>query len=125
MYLAKEAPRYHTGLYVDIACWSLLFILSCSMGAYLTFLNKRQERKRVALGLYVFPTFSIPWYRVNTYDRPAELKDMSIMDPVEADKYKIELTERLRAQGFDTQRMYQNAFDDLTDFQNPMFMYVI
>jgi len=57
--------------------------------------------------------------------RPAELKDMSIMDPVEADKYKIELTERLRAQGFDTERMYQNAFDDLTDFQNPMFMYVI
>ena len=47
------------------------------------------------------------------------------MDPVEADKYKIELTERLRAQGFDTERMYQNAFDDLTDFQNPMFMYVI
>lgn len=99
MYLAKEAPLYRTGLYVDIACWSLLFLLVLAMGAYLKYLNRKQERRRQALGL------------------PGQLKDVSIMSTEEADAYKIELTRQLQAQGFDESRLYANAFDDMTDFE--------
>jgi hypothetical protein len=104
---AREAPYYHTGLYVDIACWSILFVLVLTMGAYLAFLNRRKAHQRAALGL------------------PADLKDMSIMNQAEAAQYKIELTERLRAQGFDETKLYEAAFDDMTDFENPTFMYVL
>ncbi|RSH92558.1 hypothetical protein EHS25_008003 [Saitozyma podzolica] len=107
VYLTREAPYYHTGLYVDIACWSILFVLVLTMGAYLAFLNRRKAHQRAALGL------------------PADLKDMSIMNQAEAAQYKIELTERLRAQGFDETKLYEAAFDDMTDFENPTFMYVL
>jgi len=35
VYLAKQAPYYKTGLYVDIGCWSIEFLLIISMGQYL------------------------------------------------------------------------------------------
>jgi uncharacterized membrane protein len=107
VYLTREAPYYSTGLYVDIACWSILFLLVLSMGVYLKLLNRRKASQRAALGL------------------PADLKDMSIMSVDEAARYKIELSERLRAQGFDEARLYEQAFDDMTDFENPTFMYVL
>lgn len=99
VYLAKEAPYYHTGLYVDIGCWSTLFLLSASMGMYLKYLNRKKRDQRIALGL------------------PGDLEDMSIMTTEEAAAYRIALTERLRHQGFDEAKLYEQAFDDMTDFQ--------
>ena len=107
VYLKREAPVYLTGLYVDIACWSIEFLLVVLMGFYLGRLNKRQEAKRIAMGM------------------PANIKDISIMSTAEADAYKLELAQQMRNSGFDMSHFNENAFDDLTDFQNPSFMYVL
>ena len=105
VYLTREAPFYHTGLYVDIACWCILLILVVTMGFYLKFLNRKQEARRVAMGL------------------PANIKDISLMSHEEAEKYKVELDQMLRAAGFDPDHFNEQAFEDLTDKQNPWFMY--
>lgn len=107
VYLSREAPHYRTGLYTAMSCWALLLVVAVGMGAYLKLLNRRQERRREALGL------------------PAKLKDMSIMSLEEADAYKASLMETLRSQGHATEELYVNSFDDMTDFENPMFMYVL
>lgn len=110
VYLAAEAPYYHTGLYVDIACWCIELILIVSMGQYLRILNKRQEKKRVEMGL------------------PANIKDTSIMTTTEAEAYRIELAQTMQAQGI-SHEVLENAlamaFEDLTDRRNPMFQYVV
>ena len=69
------------------------------MGAYLKYLNKKQEEKRVRMGL------------------PRELKDMSIMTAEEAEKYRVELATRMREEGMDERRLWDNAFNDMTDFE--------
>ncbi|RSH85367.1 hypothetical protein EHS25_004763 [Saitozyma podzolica] len=107
VYLTKEAPYYHTGLYVDIGCWCVEFILIVSMGFYLRRLNRKQEARRVAMGM------------------PADIKDISIMSTAEADAYKIELTEMMARSGFDMSHFNENSFDDMTDWENPNFMYVL
>jgi hypothetical protein len=69
------------------------------MGMYLKYLNKKQAQKRVAMGL------------------PADLKDMSIMTQEDAAKYRAELISKLADQGTDEARLFENAFEDMTDFQ--------
>jgi len=107
VYLTREAPVYHTGLYVDIACWCVEFILVITMGFHLRRLNRKQEARRVSLGL------------------PANIKDTSIMSTAEADAYKVELMEQMRAQGITLDQYNEHSFDDMTDFQNPHFQYVL
>ncbi|KAJ9096957.1 hypothetical protein QFC20_006317 [Naganishia adeliensis] len=107
VYLAREAPKYYTGLYVDIACWCLLFLLAITMGFHLKSLNKKQERRRIALG------------------RPGEIKDTSIMSLEEGRAYKEELRQALLAEGKDVADLNADSFDDLTDRENPDFFYVI
>lgn len=125
VYLAREAPKYHTGkyphfsvptarlrfnshpgLYVDIACWCLLFLLAIGMGAHLKALNRKQEKRRIALG------------------RPGEIKDTSIMSLEEGRAYKEELKQALLAEGKDVADLNADSFDDLTDRENPDFFYV-
>ncbi|ORY26790.1 major facilitator superfamily domain-containing protein [Naematelia encephala] len=107
VYLAREAPVYKTGLIVDVCCWSVLCILILSMGFHLNRLNKKQRARREAMGL------------------PGDLEDMSIMTLEEATAYRTMLTERLRGQGFDETKLYDKAYDDMTDFENPTFIYVL
>jgi uncharacterized protein HemX len=107
VYLAREAPHYRSGLYTAMSCWALLALVALGMGAYLKLLNRRQEKRREALGL------------------PCKLRDMSIMSLDEADAYKQELFEKLRSEGHATEELYANSFDDMTDFENCMFQYVI
>jgi hypothetical protein len=97
VYLSTEAPYYLTGLYVDIGCWCVEFLLIIAMGFYLKYLNRQQEAKRVALGL------------------PANIKDISIMPTAEAEAYKIELAEMMRRAGLDYAKATEGSFDDMTD----------
>nr|XP_019013873.1 allantoate transporter [Kwoniella pini CBS 10737]OCF52654.1 allantoate transporter [Kwoniella pini CBS 10737] len=99
VYLEREAPVYQTGLYTDIGCWVVLFCLIIAMRFYLGALNRKQARRRAAMGL------------------PEDLQDMSIMSQQEATTYKIELTERMKDQGMDETRLYENAFEDMTDYE--------
>jgi hypothetical protein len=69
--------------------------------------SKKQAASRVALGL------------------PGDLKDMSIMTTDEAAHYKAELAATMLASGLDEAKLYENAFDDMTDFENPAFIYVL
>lgn len=69
------------------------------MGWHLNRLNKKQKARRIALGL------------------PGDLEDMSIMTLEEAALYKEALNERLRSSGFDETKLFENAFDDMTDFE--------
>lgn len=106
VWLAKEAPKYYTGLAFSISMYCTLFLLVIGQGQYLKYLNTKQRQRRIEMGL------------------PADLKDISIMTLDEADAYKHELMEVLRSQGGDTD-LYVSSFDDLTDWENPMFMYVV
>ena len=123
LYFSWEAPFYYTGLYCDIGAWTGLFLTCLVMGLYLKYLNKKKRERRIELGL------------------PAELQDMSIMSIPEAARYRAELTTALRASGFDETKLFEGAFDDMTDiewvasgaeewafadgFRNPIFMYVV
>ncbi|WVQ69752.1 uncharacterized protein L199_007972 [Kwoniella botswanensis] len=107
VYLEKEAPIYSTGLYVDIGCWVVLVLLVIGMRVYLGALNKKQAARRAAMGL------------------PENLQDMSIMTNEEAAAYKVELTEHMKANGLDEAKLYENAFEDMTDYENPAFIYVL
>jgi uncharacterized protein YqjF (DUF2071 family) len=69
------------------------------MGLYLRYLNRKQERRRVSLGL------------------PAKLEDMSIMSTDDAAAYRSSLARRLREQGFDEIKLFEGAFDDMTDLE--------
>lgn len=80
-------------------CWAALFVLVISMGAYLKLWNRRKAAQRVELGL------------------PAELKDMSIMSLEEAAAYREKLRASLAAQGKSEAALFDQAFDDLTDFE--------
>lgn len=75
------------------------------MGFYLAFLNRKQEAKRVALGL------------------PANIKDMSIMSNAEADAYKVELAEMMQRAGLDYGKATEGSFDDMTDVSISLFSY--
>lgn len=99
VYLEREAPYYYTGIYVNVGCYSALIILMVAMSFYLRFLNRRQARRRAALGL------------------PEELEDMSIMTIEEAKAYKTKLTQQMQEKGLDEAKLYENAFDDMTDME--------
>ncbi|ODO02939.1 hypothetical protein I350_05781 [Cryptococcus amylolentus CBS 6273] len=110
VYLAREAPLYHSGLYVDIGCWCTLLLLVIAMSFHLRQLNRLQEARRVSLGL------------------PANLKDVSIMNTEEAERYREELTEMMRMRRLEGAEgeLNDHAFDDMTDLsENPSFMYVL
>lgn len=69
------------------------------MGIHLKRLNRKQEARRIALGM------------------PSNIKDMSIMSTAEANAYKLELAESMRAGGYNMDKLNDHAFDDMTDFE--------
>jgi hypothetical protein len=76
------------------------------MGAYLKYLNKKQEKRRIAAG------------------RPAHVEDTSIMSMEDAEAYKLKLKNALAAEG-KADDINEAAFDDLTDWENMDFIYVL
>lgn len=119
VYYTEEKPGYRTGLMVDLICWSALgavalYVLPPSKpplvsrssepplvshsfhrftGGYLHWLNKKQERRREALG------------------RRGKVVDTSLFSMEDVAKHKEKNPEAI-AQNL-------HAFEELTDFENP------
>ena len=87
-------------LYLSLVCWCALAVLACITAAYLHYLNKQQEKKRVALG------------------KPEKVIDTSILSIEDAAKVRTEINQR---EGVTNDQ----AFDDLMDWQNEDFVYVL
>lgn len=104
VYLAREKPVYRTGLAVDIACWGGLVVAILTMAAYLKYLNKQQEKRRIAAG------------------RAPGAIDLSILSSEEASKHREALRAEALSRGY---VLNEEAFDDMTDKQNMDFHYVI
>ncbi|KZT60604.1 MFS general substrate transporter [Calocera cornea HHB12733] len=103
VYLAQEKPFYYTGIAVDLGCWCALIFVILGTAAYLHYLNKKQEKRRIAAG------------------RPGHVVDTSIMTLEEVEKHR----QHQIATGQVEINTNDHAFEDLTDFQNMDFMYVL
>ncbi|CAG8267731.1 unnamed protein product [Penicillium salamii] len=97
LYTTAEAPLYRRGLLSNLALFCVLIGLTGANSAYLYYLNKQHEKRRVAVG------------------KSAKIVDQSMqaVQAVSDDK------EDLPQQPAD-----DNAWKDLTDWQNEDFVYV-
>lgn len=84
----------------SLVCWCALAVIACVTAAYLHYLNKQQEKKRVSLG------------------KSAKVVDTSILSIEAAAKARADVNQR---EGVTNDQ----AFDDLTDWQNEDFVYVL
>ncbi|EJU03257.1 MFS general substrate transporter [Dacryopinax primogenitus] len=103
VYKAEEKPYYYTGIAVDLGCWCALIFAILGTAAYLHYLNKQQEKRRLAAG------------------RPGHVIDTSIMTLEEAEKHR----QHQLATGQIELNTNEHAFEDSTDFQNMDFVYVL
>ncbi|KAJ3526207.1 hypothetical protein NMY22_g10260 [Coprinellus aureogranulatus] len=94
----KDGPYYHSGIRACIICYSGAATLTVLTAAYLHFLNKRNEGRRVAAG----KSAKIIDYSMTT----AENEKDGICSP-------------------DGSNLGKRAFEDLTDLQNDEFIYVL
>ncbi|KAJ6183699.1 hypothetical protein N7519_005000 [Penicillium mononematosum] len=98
LYTTNEAPLYRRGLLSNLAMFCVLIGLTGANIAYMYFLNKKHEKKRVALG------------------KDAKIVDQS-MQTIQA--VSGDAKEDLPQQAAD-----DNSWKDLTDLQNEDFVYV-
>ncbi|KAL4972254.1 major facilitator superfamily domain-containing protein [Aspergillus desertorum] len=97
LYTTEEAPGYRRGLLSNLAMFCVLVLLCALNMIYIFYLNKRQEKRRVAMG------------------KPAKIVDRSMQTVGETE---IDSKEDIG------QRVDDNSFKDLTDFKNEDFVYV-
>ncbi|OJJ52449.1 hypothetical protein ASPSYDRAFT_189436 [Aspergillus sydowii CBS 593.65] len=95
LYTTEEAPGYRRGLLSNLAMFCVLVVLCALNLAYIFFLNKQHEKRRVAMG------------------KSAKIIDRSMQAVGETELDKN-----------DAQMVEDNAFKDLTDFENEDFVYV-
>ena len=90
-------------------CWSTLGIFACITAAYLHYLNRRQAARRRALG------------------KTAAVVDTSILSIKDAAKARAERDKHAIEKEESNEKEVTNdqAFDDLTDWQNEDFVYVL
>ncbi|KAL3483988.1 major facilitator superfamily domain-containing protein [Aspergillus germanicus] len=101
LYTTEEAPGYRRGLLSNLAMFCVLVVLVVLNMLYITYLNKQHEKRRVAMG------------------KSAKIIDRSMQavgEPEEEDKG--EEAGKGETSGDD------NAFKDLTDFENEDFVFV-
>ncbi|KAF4988012.1 hypothetical protein F66182_16720, partial [Fusarium sp. NRRL 66182] len=116
LFNSKDAPTYHPGLRDCLAIFIALVVVVALQWVNLIWLNKRQEKKRVANG------------------KPAKMVDHSMEkhyhDFAEDNKTagmvgEVEQVERTEHGGLEMQEgIGENAFLDLTDRQNDEFVYI-
>ncbi|PLB46868.1 MFS transporter [Aspergillus steynii IBT 23096] len=99
LYTTEEAPLYRRGLLSNLAMFCVLVFLSLVNMAYLFFLNKKHEKKRVSMG------------------KSAKIIDHSMhaIGAFQTDKEESSAQNDLND---------DNAFKDLTDWVNEDFVYV-
>ncbi|KAJ6079796.1 hypothetical protein N7467_009549 [Penicillium canescens] len=97
LYTTNEAPLYRRGLLSNLALFCVLILLTGANMAYLHFLNKKHEQRRVAVG------------------KSAKVVDQSMQAVQVASDDKEDLP---------AQQMVDNSWKDLTDWQNEDFVYV-
>lgn len=98
LFTKKEAPGYHPGLRKVLAIFVTLVALTGIQTANLFFLNKLQERKRVANG------------------KPAKIRDMSMENKYEQTDADVEANEQAH--------LGEKALLDLSDGKNDEFVYL-
>ncbi|KAF2149564.1 MFS general substrate transporter [Myriangium duriaei CBS 260.36] len=94
LYTTAEAPLYRRGLLSNLALFVVLIGLYALQVTYLFFMNKKQERRRVAEG------------------KAAKIQDRSMQEVQARSKDETDVPHA------------EHAFDDLTDFENSEFVYV-
>lgn len=94
----RDAPGYKPGLRSVLALFVALIALTLIQAANLMFLNKLQERKRVANG------------------KPAKIRDLSMMDHYEQTSEDVEASEQAH--------LGDKALLDLSDGKNDEFVYL-
>ncbi|KAL4995953.1 major facilitator superfamily domain-containing protein [Aspergillus recurvatus] len=97
LYTTDEAPGYRRGLLSNLAMFCVLVVLCALNMIYIFYLNKRQEKRRVAMG------------------KPAKIIDRSMQAVGETE---------IDSKDDVGQSVDDNAFKDLTDFENEDFVYV-
>ncbi|KAL4810625.1 major facilitator superfamily domain-containing protein [Aspergillus unguis] len=97
LYTTEEAPLYRRGLLSNLAMFCVLVLLCALNMAYIFYLNKQHEKRRVAIG------------------KPAKIIDRSMQEVGETEVDKNETNQAAED---------DNAFKDLTDFENEDFVYV-
>lgn len=98
LFTAADAPGYHPGLRKVLGIFVALVALTGIQAANLMFLNKLQERKRVANG------------------KPAKIKDLSMAKHYQQSEGDVEQNER--------SHLGDKAFMDLPDGKNDEFVYL-
>lgn len=98
LFTARDAPGYKPGLRKVLAIFVTLVALTGIQAVNLMFLNKRQERKRVAAG------------------KPAKIEDLSMSKHYQQSPEDVEGTGRDDLGG--------KAFLDLPDGKNDEFVYL-
>ncbi|KAL5334128.1 major facilitator superfamily domain-containing protein [Aspergillus crustosus] len=98
LYTPEEAPLYRRGLLSNLAMFCILVVLVGLNMAYIVYLNKQHEKRRVAMG------------------KDAKIIDHSMQAVGEPEEF---------VKGDDGHGVQDdNTFKDLTDFQNEDFVYV-
>nr|ODO02164.1 LOW QUALITY PROTEIN: hypothetical protein L204_00891 [Cryptococcus depauperatus CBS 7855] len=96
-----------------------LYLPQCSPSSVQAVLSVLKAKPSLSF-LVTADLFPMYFKRVYPYDHTglfAGLKGMPTMSSVEADAYKFELIQKVKADGMDKENMYENVFDGLTNFE--------
>jgi hypothetical protein len=104
LYLESEAPRYQTGLIGNLVVLSILFGLIIVQTLYLSLLNRRNAKKRKAMGK-TGPNID---YSLESSSKWAAMKAQQ---------------QQNEREGGAPEEHNASAFEDLTDLQNVDFIY--
>ena len=104
LYLPSESPRYQTGLIANMVVLCLMFVIISGQMFYLTFLNKRNLKRRIALG------------------KTGANVDYSLEDSSKWEKMRADARAKATESGQE-EVVNERAFEDLTDLQNEDFVY--
>lgn len=104
LYLSNEAPRYQTGLIGNLAVLCVLFGLIIFQAFYLALLNRRNAKKRQAMGR-TGPSVD---YSLEASSKWAAMKAQQ---------------QQMEQEGGLPDEFNANAFEDLTDLKNVDFVY--
>ncbi|KAJ7287840.1 major facilitator superfamily domain-containing protein [Mycena rebaudengoi] len=99
LYKTQDKPYYRPGLVADLICWVIISALTLITAAYLAYLNRQHEAKRIRLG------------------KVGVVVDSSLQTVKEKNR-------RAAEQG-DEVVLNEQAFHDLTDLENEDFIYAL